>query len=460
MAISRTLRVLSVSAGKALREPRTRHALTTCSRRYCTASSPRHVSYITSARIRLPTPHRSFASASAPTFKDSISIDIDGKQTTFDSVFLRDSCRCPHCVDPSTSQKNFQTADIPANVQASAEVITTPSGPSVVINWKNDIPSFSADHQTVLSLSFLRHALSPQKPGPVGIHTAVPARKLWNRDSMATANTFYDYSAYMSDDRTLYTVLKQLHTHGLAFLSNIPDTSQTNSSTGVVNITNRIGHLRETFYGRTWDVKSVPNAKNVAYTNVYLGFHMDLCYMDLTPRFQLLHSLRARAPGGESMFADAFAAAERMRTESPDLFHALRTFPVTYHYFNAGHAYRQIRPTIELLDPSDPTSDLALLNWSPPFQGPFVAGIDGTGVGLRTYLAAAKRFDELVNKPENVFELRMEEGQCVLFDNRRVLHARRAFDVQAGERWLKGTYLDRDVWASRFEVLRGVYEGK
>jgi hypothetical protein len=35
----------------------------------------------------------------------------------------------------------------------------------------------------------------------------------------------------------------------------------------VINIGTRIGPLRDSFYGRTWDVKSVPNAKNVAYTH-------------------------------------------------------------------------------------------------------------------------------------------------------------------------------------------------
>lgn len=42
------------------------------------------------------------------------------------------------------------------------------------------------------------------------------------------------------------------------------------------------------------------------------------------------------------------------------------------------------------------------------------------------------------------FEETLKEGECVVFNNRRVLHARRAFDTESGERWLKGTYVDWD----------------
>jgi len=42
------------------------------------------------------------------------------------------------------------------------------------------------------------------------------------------------------------------------------------------------------------------------------------------------------------------------------------------------------------------------------------------------------------------FEQLLQEGECVVFANRRVLHARREFDTETGERWLKGTYVEWD----------------
>lgn len=45
-------------------------------------------------------------------------------------------------------------------------------------------------------------------------------------------------------------------------------------------------------YSQTFDVKSIPNPINIAYSNVSLGFHMDLMYYESPPGLQLLHCLR------------------------------------------------------------------------------------------------------------------------------------------------------------------------
>jgi gamma-butyrobetaine dioxygenase len=394
-----------------------------------------------------------------PSFGKQVEVEIDGKIATFDSIFLRDCCKCPLCVNPSSTQKNFQTADIPATIEGSCQVTTELEETELaLVTWKDDIPGYPEGHQTALPLDFLRESLRLENNYQTKQYE-IPTRTFWENKMMTRDITYLDYNSYMTSDETLYKALKLLYTHGLVFLKNVPDTIATDSATSVTSIAERIGNLRLTFYGPTWDVKSVPDAKNVAYTHVYLGLHMDLCYMDNTPYLQLLHSMRARAPGGESMFADSFYAAEKMRQEDPKLFEALRAFDVTYNYFNDGMAYRQVRPTIELVDPRDSTSPIKLINWSPPFQGPFAHDIgekDG-GRALRAYHAAAQKFDQLTNDPANMFEYRMEEGDCVIFDNRRVLHARRAFEADKGERWLKGAYMDRDVYASKLAVLEEIH---
>lgn len=396
---------------------------------------------------------------SRPQFKSRVDIDLDGKAEVFNSIWLRDSCTCSRCVNPSSTQKTFQTADIPASIQGRAHVTHELEDEEVaLIEWKDDITGWPEGHHTVLPLDFLRNALQEERNYKAKKHTISP-RTFWKSSTMTKDIQYLDYSSYMRNDKTLYKALRALYTHGLVFVKNVPDTLATDSSTSVKAICERIGHLRTTFYGTTWDVKSVPNAKNVAYTHVFLGLHMDLCYLDLTPHLQFLHSMRARAPGGESMFSDSFYAAELMRKESPHLFEALATFPVTFNYYNDGQSYRQIRPTVELVDQSDLTSPIKLLNYSPPFQGPYAhdIGTEYGGKRFRLFHEAMQKFDQLVNAPENMFEYRLEEGECVIFDNRRVLHARRAFEAEKGERWLKGAYADRDVYISKLNVLSDVY---
>jgi gamma-butyrobetaine dioxygenase len=389
-----------------------------------------------------------------------VTIPIDEKTVEFESIFLRDSCVCPACVDPSSSQKNFQTSDIPVEIQGAFGGTTTSTNgiESALLRWDTDAPGYDPEHETIIPVDALRKAIKGDDRTHIS-HFKLSNRLFWDNEAMTKDNLFLDFADYKSSDQSLYRALKQLESHGLVFLKNVPDCSAGDSAASVTEIVNRIGTLRSSFYGYTWDVRSVPKAINVAYTHQYLGLHADLCYMDLTPQYQFLHSLRARAPGGESIFSDSFAAAEAMRSQHPDLFKALCTFPVTFHYYNDGQSYRQIRNTVELEDQNDLTSPLRVINWSPPFQGPLAKDIgnkDG-GEALRTFVKAANKFEKLISAPGSVFELRMNEGECVIFDNRRVLHARREFDITKGERWLKGAYADRDVFASRLATLEEVY---
>ncbi|RYO29518.1 hypothetical protein AA0113_g12028, partial [Alternaria arborescens] len=111
---------------------------------------------------------------------------------------------------------------------------------------------------------------------------------------------------------------------------------------------------------------------------------------------------------------------------------------------------------------SDPTN-LAIrrINWSPPFQAPFEARIgSGNSTSLRSFIAASHAYEKLLSAEENLYEYRLNEGECVIFDNRRVLHARKAFDASKGERWLKGAYVDDDVFFSKLRVLEEKFEGK
>ena len=64
-----------------------------------------------------------------------------------------------------------------------------------------------------------------------------------------------------------------------------------------------------------------------------------------------------------------------------------------------------------------------------------------------------REFAQIAESEENLYEHRLREGECVIFNNRRVLHGRRQFDTTTGSRWLKGAYVDTNVFMSRYRVL-------
>ncbi|MCJ1236058.1 hypothetical protein MMC14_004035 [Varicellaria rhodocarpa] len=372
----------------------------------------------------------------------------------FDPIFLRDCCSCKRCVDPSTRQKLFETAEIPLDIHPEEFRITKKE--TVVIKWKNDISRFE-NHDSTFPMAFLATQKNPQMRMEVVRNYVNPV--LWDRQQMESENLTVNYLEYLESDAVFHKALTHLEMYGMFYLSDVPSNPKM-----IGLIANRIGPLRNTFYGPTWDVRSVPSAKNIAYTSGHLGFHMDLLYMQNPPGLQILHCMKASAKGGESLFTDAFRALGLMQEHHPAISKVFEMFPVTYQYKNDGQYYQQIRATAESFyigETSDRRDKWALrgVNWSPPFQAPFEDYIgsemlkDSDNSRLRMYLLGAKLFKSIVEADEAVFQTKMEEGTCVVFNNRRILHARAAFRGEEGERWLRGAYVDTDSFRSRLRVL-------
>ncbi len=66
---------------------------------------------------------------------------------------------------------------------------------------------------------------------------------------------------------------------------------------------------------------------------------------------------------------------------------------------------------------------------------------------------ALRSLYEIILAPENNFEHLLQPGEMALFDNHRVLHARRSFDPSAGERWIQQVSVDREEFHNRFRQL-------
>ncbi|KAG4419938.1 hypothetical protein IFR04_006975 [Cadophora malorum] len=364
----------------------------------------------------------------------------------FHPVFLRDACTCPKCVDPSSTQKQFQTTDIPQTIKANS--VKRQENGDLTITWENDIPGFGPDHISTFPSKFFD--ICEWRSARLQDRSEHIRPRLWDKFRIEEELQFVSFTDYMQDDKQLFRALSQLQTRGLLLIRNVPESEES-----VAEIANRIGTIRDTFYGRTWDVKSVAEAKNVAYTHQFLGLHMDLLYMTNPPGFQFLHCLKNTCKGGASLFSDAFYAARRM---TPSDQQVLSTRDLAYHYRNAGEHYYYERPLLELDRTTvttnyGPQQAIKFINYSPPFQAPFPVTKNSQGFVFPKVMKALRSFADRVESPRNLFEYKLKEGECVIFNNRRVLHGRRQFDAGQGERWLKGTYIDTDVFKSKWRTL-------
>lgn len=342
---------------------------------------------------------------------------------------LRDLCHCPICKDPHSKQRNFRTSEIHPRVRPQKVEF---DGKVLRIKWLDD-------HVSEWSFKFV------SKPAPA---LGLPPVFTWNRGTLEKNNpTWISFDDYISDDSKFAVAMRDLHQLGFVFVKDIPDSREM-----VEKIAVRMGPLRDTFYGKTWDVRTVPQAKNVAYTSQFLNFHMDLMYMNEPPGYQLLHCLENSCDGGESLFTDTFNVHGIMKQKYPQQYETLSKLSLNYEYNHDNHKYFQRRPVFEM-NPNQlqakKAPDLMYVNYSPPFQGALPRDWRREPT---EETSALKLFESLMESHKSTFELKLKPGECVIFNNRRIAHARKQFNTATGSRWLAGAYVDTDALRSCFAV--------
>ncbi|KAL2808559.1 hypothetical protein BJX63DRAFT_408981 [Aspergillus granulosus] len=383
--------------------------------------------------------------------KDSISLNLDnsGRSESHELSYirLRDGCKCPQCMDVHSKQRNFRSSDIPLDISPKS---CTWDGATLNLTWSKDIPGFKSDHVTKYNAADLYYPWELQWHSS---HATGPERRRqgWDGAEMQELQHWISYDDYMHDEEKFAVAMRNLSGLGLVFVKDIPDSREM-----VEKIATRMGPLRNSFYGSTWDVRTVPEAKNVAYTSQFLGFHMDLMYMKDPPGFQLLHCLHNSCDGGESLFADTFKVASTIQKQEPDLYNRLRNTHITYEYQHKDQSYRNTWPVFEASPNVNPHNAVTHVNYSPPFQGPSIPrpSLEPSIKREREETKALQDFVHRLETKQNIFELKLKPGECVIFENRRVVHARRQFNTSRGERWLAGAYVDEDAVLSRFQVCK------
>jgi gamma-butyrobetaine dioxygenase len=293
-------------------------------------------------------------------------------------------------------------------------------------------------HQATIGKSWLAAALAPARDG-----RTEDAKRLWAAADFPDGPPRNRWP-HTGDDQHA-SCLEALLTDGFVLLSNVPATPGM-----VLEVAASMGFVRETNYGRLFDVQATVDPANLAFTALAIAPHTDNPYRDPVPTVQLLHCLASAAEGGDSCLVDGFRAAGLLRAEDPAAFATLSSTPVTFRYADKSADLQATMPMIGL-DPRGRIREVRFNNRSlRPLRPP--AGTPEPGAADAFYLAY-RAFAELLSRPELMLTFRLEPGDCVVFDNTRVLHARTAFTA-AGRRHLQGCYADLDGVASELAVLR------
>lgn len=188
--------------------------------------------------------------------------------TTYPFRWLRDSCQCPECVHPSTRQKLHRTTDVPKDVHPATDGVRY-SDSAVEITW-------SSGHRSSFPFPFLTAYGSPSSLHTFH-HDVDPLS--WDKQHVSSMNDLFVRYDDLQKPSGLLAAITQLTRYGVLFVTGVSNKDTSNETCEARKLAESLGEIRSTMYGDLWDVVNIRNSTNIAYTNLYLGLHMDLMYV-------------------------------------------------------------------------------------------------------------------------------------------------------------------------------------
>jgi gamma-butyrobetaine hydroxylase len=354
-----------------------------------------------------------------------VRLTVGDEAVELGALWLRDSCTDAQSRDPVSGQRLFGITDLSPELRVDSARVAD-GGLEVV---------FAPDgHRSRFDVAELLDA-ARTTPHDERNETS---KHLWSSAAQLRLVTRVPLPDYLADRAP---VLRSVVEDGFALLSEVPAREGC-----VTEVAESFGFVRETNYGRIFDVRIEDNASNLAFTGLAISPHTDNPYRDPVPTIQLLHCLSNAAEGGDSGLVDGFAAAAALRDRDRAAFEVLTTTRVSFRFDSRDTHLESLTPLIGL----DAAGCIREIRFNNRSMRVMPLGPEES----RVFYAAYRTFAELLCDPAAQASLRLRPGDCLIFDNTRLLHARTAFQAVGG-RHLQGTYADLDGLLSTLAILKG-----
>uniref|UniRef100_T1GLP5 TauD/TfdA-like domain-containing protein n=1 Tax=Megaselia scalaris TaxID=36166 RepID=T1GLP5_MEGSC len=177
--------------------------------------------------------------------------------------------------------------------------------------------------------------------------------KSWNKDSILKENyAKIPLPALLASDDSVKTVVQSLITYGVAFISEVPPTTDMTEMA-----IRRMFPIMKTLFGEMFTFQDNPDHADTAYSKDFLGSHTDNTYFTDAAGLQILHCIYHNGQGGESTLVDSLKCIEELRGADPEAFELLSTVhvPAEYideekeqHHYHSGPIIRLCPVTGEL----------------------------------------------------------------------------------------------------------------
>ena len=348
-----------------------------------------------------------------------------GESAYFNYFWLRDNC--PTSWDPETRDRSFDIFAEPDTLHPLSAQI---EGDALVVTWAHD------GHVSRYSLTWLtRWAKGDGRIAPA----ALP-RNYWLGDHHDRLQRF-TMQALRSDPRAITNWIEALLIDGIAVVDEL-----SNSDQALSELASLAGKVRAAYCGQYFDVAAKANPTASSSTAGPLEMHTDIPAEELAPGVQFLHCRSNSVEGGDTLFVDGGTVANDLRSSSPRDFELLSRLTVPFRVHHDGYDMRARQRVIEL----DENGAVAGVTMSQHMADVF----DLPQKTLDEYYPAFHRFGNMLKERKYAMRLRFKPGECLVFDNHRIVHGRDADAAQSGQRHLRGCYVDRGELRSTYRALK------
>jgi len=342
----------------------------------------------------------------------------------FNYYWLRDACLS--CIDPQTRERIFDASELKDAPRASSAMV---DDDMLVIGWQHEAQA------SRVPMALLRQVA---KGGRTADPAALP-RNLWYSDHLPKI-TRVDQNAVLNTDEGLARLSRAVIEDGIAIVTGMDKTVE-----ALPRLVNTMGSVTPSAEGLFFDVRVEIEPTNLAFTAGPLEMHTDLPGEEFAPGVQFLHCLENTVEGGLSLFLDGVAVAEALRAEDPAAFELLASHDIPFFYRHDNWDYRAHQRVIE----TDPDGNVTGVTISQHLQD----YLDLPQELLDVYYPAFIKFIRMMQEDRFMLRFRSEAGNCVVFDNHRIVHGREGYVADSGSRHLRGCYMDRGALRSTYRVL-------
>ena len=352
----------------------------------------------------------------------------DGSESRLLAIWLRDHCQMPASRNPDNGQRLLNITDISADLRI--DLISIEDG-RLIIEYAPDGYRSEFDPDWLYRNCYCLNRQPDDR--------SATSKVLWSGDSFTQGLPRYSYDAFCEQPASKLATLKAVRDWGFVLLDQVPC-----ESGQLLKVINQFGYVRETNYGPFFEVRTQVDPNNLAFTNLGLGCHLDNPYRDPVPGLQLLHCLESSTSGGETILQDGFTAARVLCDENPDHFALLSQHWINFRFRDRDADLQARVPFIEVND----LGDVIGLH----FNNRSIDTLRLPPEVMRRFYPAYRHYAEILEREELQIVFKLQPGELMLFDNTRVLHARKAYSA-GGHRHLQGAYSDLDGLYSCLRLL-------